>query len=72
MDKLALYRESIRNFLKNYADSINQHPEPGTEIEIIFDTENDRYLLLDVGWDKEKRVHHCIFHFDIKDRKIWI
>jgi XisI protein len=72
MDRIELYRESIKTFLKNYADSISQHPEPGTEIEIVFDTENDRYLLLDVGWDKEKRVHHCIFHFDIKDGKIWL
>jgi XisI protein len=72
MDRIEFYRESIKAFLKHYADSINQHPEPGTETEIVFDTENDRYLLLDVGWDKEKRVHHCIFHFDIKDGKIWL
>jgi XisI protein len=72
MNRLEFYRESIKTFLKHYADSINQHPEPGLETEIVFDTENDHYLLLDVGWDKEKRVHHCIFHFDIKNGKIWL
>jgi XisI protein len=49
MDRLEIYRESIKAFLKQYADSINQNPEPGVEVELVFDTENDRYLLLDVG-----------------------
>ncbi|NJK35338.1 MAG: XisI protein [Oscillatoriales cyanobacterium SM2_2_1] len=72
MDRLELYRQSVKTFLKQYADSINQHPEPGIEVELVFDDEHDRYLLLDVGWEGEKRVHHCIFHFDIKDGKIWL
>jgi ABC-type proline/glycine betaine transport system substrate-binding protein len=72
MDRLELYRESIKSFLKQYADSINQHPEPGIEVELVFDADNDRYLLLDIGWEGKKRVHHCIFHFDIKDGKIWL
>jgi hypothetical protein len=27
------------------------------EIELIFDPENDHYLLLDIGWQKSRRVH---------------
>jgi hypothetical protein len=72
MDRLEIYRKSIKTFLTQYADSINQNPEPGIEVELVFDPESDRYLLLDIGWKGEKRVHHCIFHFDIKDGKIWI
>jgi hypothetical protein len=72
MDRLEHYRKSIKNFLQAYADSINKNPEPGVEIEIIIDDKNDRYLLLDVGWRGTHRIHHCIFHFDIKDDKIWL
>jgi hypothetical protein len=72
MDRLEHYRQSIKKLLKQYADSINKQPEPGVDVELVFDTENDRYLLLDVGWQATKRIHHCIFHFDIKDGKIWI
>jgi hypothetical protein len=72
MDRIELYRKSIKSFLKQYADSINQSPEPGVETELVLDSENDHYLLLDIGWGQGKRVHHCIFHFDIKDGKIWI
>ncbi len=72
MDRLELYRKSIKTFLKQYAKTINQHPDAGVEIELVFDTENDHYLLLDIGWNGENRVYHCIFHFDIKDGKIWL
>ncbi len=72
MDRLERYRQSIKALLRGYADSMNENPEPGVEIELVFDTENDRYLLLDVGWRGTKRIHHCIFHFDIKNDKIWL
>ena len=29
-------------------------------------------MLFRTGWDGERRMHHCIFHFDIKDGKIWL
>jgi XisI protein len=72
MDRLEHYRQSIKTLLKRYADSMSQDPDSTIETETIFDTENDRYLLLDVGWQKNQRVHHCIFHFDIKNEKIWL
>ena len=37
----------------------------------MFDTRNDRYLLLAVGWDK-RRVHGCIVHVDLSGGKFWI
>ena len=42
------------------------------QVETIFDTKNDRYLVIAVGWEKSKRIHNCIVHFDIKDEKIWV
>ncbi|MEM9215178.1 MAG: XisI protein [Cyanobacteria bacterium P01_F01_bin.150] len=33
---------------------------------------NARYMLFRTGWDGERRMHHCIFHFDIKAGKIWL
>lgn len=70
MDRLAHYRESIKAFLRKYADSMRNNSE--VEVELIFDTENDHYLLLDIGWQRSRRIHDCIFHFDIKDGKIWL
>ena len=72
MDRLEHYRSSIKTILQEYADSMNKNSISTTDVDAIFDTVSDRYLLLDVGWEKSKRVHHCIVHFDIKDNKIWI
>ncbi|MBO1348923.1 MAG: XisI protein [Hormoscilla sp. GUM202] len=69
MDRLEHYRESIKKFLKQYADS-NQNSD--ISVQLVCDTENDRYLLLDIGWQNSRRVHDCIFHFDIIDGKIWL
>ncbi|MFH7028758.1 MAG: XisI protein [Heteroscytonema crispum UTEX LB 1556] len=40
--------------------------------ETIFDSENDRYMLISLGWSKERRVHYCVMHIDIIDSQIWI
>jgi XisI protein len=72
MDRLEHYRQSLKTLLKDYADSMNANQGGEIEVETIFDTEKDHYLLLGVGWQQRKRVHHCILHFDIKDGKIWL
>jgi XisI protein len=30
------------------------------------------YLLMDVGWEKQKRIHGCLIHIQIINEKIWI
>lgn len=74
MDRIEQYRQAIKTFLQDYVTSrqANAKPNDGTAIEAILDTESDRYLILDIGWNESRRVHNCIFHFDIKDGKIWI
>lgn len=40
--------------------------------EAVFDRQRDRYLLVNVGWDKQRRVHGTLVHIDVIDGKIWI
>ncbi|NJO94336.1 MAG: XisI protein [Hydrococcus sp. RM1_1_31] len=42
------------------------------EVEVVFDKERDRYLVIDLGWDRDCRVYNCFMHLDIKEGKIWI
>lgn len=72
MDRLDHYRQSLKKLLKNYADSMNKNSGKAIKVETVFDPDNDHYLLLNVGWQERKWVHHCILHFDIKDGKIWL
>ncbi|BCL38015.1 XisI protein [Nostoc sp. MS1] len=70
MDRIEDYREIIQKFLKSHADFENTNSD--IESQIICDTVNDHYQLLDVGWEELKRVYNCFIHLDIKDGKIWI
>ncbi|MEM1253910.1 MAG: XisI protein [Cyanobacteria bacterium P01_H01_bin.21] len=69
MDRLEHYRQSIYKFLKQYVDVWQ---EEGVDTQLILDSERDHYLLLRVGWDGDKRINYPVFHFDIKDDKIWV
>ena len=42
------------------------------QTEAIFDRKNDRYVLMNVGWDSGKRVHGSLVHIDIINGKVWI
>ncbi len=78
MDILDSYRQSIEKILAEYAAIPYAYSNINTEV--VFDRINDRYLLVNVGWDSDayggrvrhRRVHGCIVHIDIIDGKIWI
>jgi hypothetical protein len=40
--------------------------------ETVFDRVNDHYLLVNVGWDRDRRVHGCLVHIDLINGKVWI
>lgn len=65
---IAYYQTCIRNLLKRHADKST----PEVETQILIDTENNHYLILDVGWNGMKHVYHSFIHLDIKDDQIWI
>ena len=46
--------------------------DPNIESQVIYDTENDHYQIVDVGWQELQRIYDCYVHIDIKDGKIWI
>jgi XisI protein len=70
MEKLNQYRQYLRQLLTAQAES--DQNETDIECQLLFDTENDHYQLLDIGWEGLKRVYSCYMHLDIKDGKIWI
>ena len=67
--------------INNYADlarkilrekSSYKPANSNVEIQTVFDTETNRYLMLHVGWRGESRVYGCVIHLEIKEGKIWI
>ena len=70
MDNLKEYREKVKQILAKYSQYKPSYGE--VEIEQIFDIERDRYQLVGVGWNNQKRIYGCMMHLDIKNKKIWI
>ena len=71
MEKLDFYRRTVQDILTAIADI--PYSDPAIAHEAVFDTVNDRYLVMSVGWKEPTyRLHFCLVHMDIRDGKIWI
>jgi XisI protein len=70
VDKLELYRSIVTEILTKYSQYKPSYGQ--VEIEQIFDRDRDRYQLLAIGWNQQKRIYGTTIHLDIKDEKIWI
>lgn len=70
MDTLDFYRTTIEKILREHASipykygQIDQH--------VIVDSESNHFLLVNVGWNGNQRIHGFIVHVQIIDDKIWI
>ncbi len=70
MDRVTAYRSHIRTLLQRY---LSRRPSgDDLETQLIEDTEHDHYQIFSVGWDRDRRIHGCTLHLDIKQGKIWI
>lgn len=68
--KRDLYRQAIVQFLSQFCEDST---EPGEiETQKLFDLQDDRYLILSLGWRGQERVYNVLIHLDIRDAKIWI
>lgn len=70
MDKIEQYRNYIQEIIQEYGQYKYSYGD--IEAQMIFDTENEHYQLLNVGWHGNRRIRVCILHIDIKNNKIWI
>ncbi len=71
MDKITKYQDAVIDFLESYATRKYANM-PEVENQVIADRERNHFSLMSVGWHDDDFVHSCVFHFDIKDGKIWI
>jgi hypothetical protein len=70
MDTLDKYRQTIQNILLQHAKIPYAHGE--IKNQTFFETQRDSYILLAIGWQKNRRIHHCLVHTDIINGKIWV
>lgn len=70
MDKVKEYQDIIIAFLEEYAAI--PYANSTIEKQVIADRQRNHFQLVAVGWEGDRFDHSTIFHFDIKDGKVWI
>jgi XisI protein len=70
MDILENYRRILKDVLLPYTQIPYSHGD--IQCKTVFDSENDSYLLLTLGWDGIRRIHGCLIHIDIINGKLWV
>jgi len=69
MDSTAKYRKIIKDVILKYA---RLRPSHGNiRLDPIFDEKNDRYVLMQTGWDRRGRVRGNLIYITL-DEKIYI
>jgi hypothetical protein len=70
MAALDPYRRIVEEVLRERSAIPYSHGQ--IHDETVFDRQADRYVLVTLGWDGQRRVHGCLVHVDIIDGKVWI
>jgi len=70
VDKLEKHRNIVKQIINEYAKLKPAYGE--IQVETVFDEEQNRYIMTNVGWEDGKRVYGNIIHVDIIDGKVWI
>lgn len=60
------------NYSQTVREALNFHADLIPEIHAIYDTERDRYQLLNVYWKGEQHIFSCPVYVTIENGKIWI
>jgi hypothetical protein len=70
MDTSATYREIIKQVILQYAKFRPSHGE--IRLDPVFDETRDRYALMQVGWDRGRRVRGNLIYITLQDGKVYI
>jgi XisI protein len=70
MDTSATYREIVKQVILQYA---KLRPSYGDiRLDPVFDETRDRYALMQVGWDRGRRVRGNLIYITLQDGKVYI
>jgi hypothetical protein len=60
----------VEKLLQEYADFLDNDEQ--VKVELVFDRQRERYLLVETGWQNGYRIYGTLLHIDIIDGKFWI
>ena len=72
MDRIAEYRTLIKKIFSQQAEFWNENSTRKSETELLLDERHDNYMIYNVGWTSDKRVHDVFAYVRLRDNKFWI
>jgi hypothetical protein len=69
LDRINLEKVVIK-VLQDYRDFIGNDPD--SNIQLIIDQSKTHYLLIETGWQNNRRIYGNLIHIEIVNNKIWI
>lgn len=70
MDTSATYREIVKEVIRSYAKLRPSHGQ--IRLETVFDEEQERYGLMQVGWDRGARVRGNLIYVTLQGHEVVI
>ncbi|OCQ97254.1 FdxN element excision controlling factor protein [Oscillatoriales cyanobacterium USR001] len=64
------WREILEKILQYYADLPYRYGDVITYL--IVSRDRNHFMLVQEGWENDRRVHGCVVHAEIRNDKIWI
>jgi hypothetical protein len=70
MDTVTRDRELVKQVIQRYAQFKPSHGD--IRLDVVFDQQHDRYALMQVGWDRGRRVRGNLIYVTLRDGKVWV
>ena len=71
MDKMKKYQKILKEVLTYYA--LKPYSKNSKmESHLIINEEKTQFLFFRIGWEGKKFCHSLYFHFQIKNKKVWL
>jgi XisI protein len=70
MDTPKTDRDAVKMVIQKYARFKPSHGD--VRLDTVFDEANDRYALMQVGWDRGRRVRGNLIYVTLGENKVWI
>ncbi len=70
MDTTASDQEIVKQVIVQYAQLRPSHGD--IRLDTVFDETQSRYALMQVGWDRGRRIRGNLIYVTLHDGKVWI
>lgn len=70
MDTPRSDREIVKQVIQHYAQFKPSHGD--IRLDTVFDENQDRYALMQVGWERGRRVRGNLIYVTLQNHQVWI